>query len=231
MNWNTDTYSDFLIQLKELADSNYQIFQQKLIPNSVPILGVRTPILKKIAKAIAKGNYQDFFTYNTHQTYEEILIHGFVLGYLKLEFKDLLLFLEDWFSYNTNWATTDLVCANLKQWKHHLEEGLLSIQKYLHSNNSWTVRFGLVLLLTYYLDTDIDLLLKISKSVTCQEYYVKMANAWLLSYCYIKDPKKTYQFLSKNDLDTFTHNKTIQKIIESTQVSLTQKIEIKALKR
>lgn len=217
--------------MKELTDASYQTFQQKLIPDSVPILGVRTPILKKIAKDISKGNYQDFFTYNTHQTYEEILIHGFILGYLNLEFKDLLLYLEDWLSYNTNWATTDLVCANLKQWKHHLEEGFPNIQNYLNSDNSWTVRFGLVLLLTYYLDTDIDLLLQISKSVTRTEYYVQMANAWLLSYCYIKDPNKTYQFLSQNDLDLFTHNKAIQKIIESTQVSQAQKMEIKALKR
>jgi len=226
-------YNIFINFLYSLKDEKYKEFHFKLLKDkNINLIGIRVPILKKIAKEIAKKDYKSFIKNNTCSTYEEIMIYGLVIGYLKIPFKDVLDLLNDFISYNNNWAINDTVCANLKCFNNNLEEGYIYINKLLKSNNEWKIRFGLVLLLDFYInDKYIDDILKICNNINNDSYYVKMANAWLISICFIKYKDKTYKFLLNNNLDNFTFNKTISKICDSYRVNKMVKEELKLLRR
>jgi len=157
--------------------------------------------------------------------YEEKAILAYLIGYLKLDFNDVIRLLEDNLNYFDTWALTDGLCANLKIFKKHLDEGFIFINKLLVSNNTWHIRIGLVLLLDYYInDKYIDKVLEISLSIKNSNYYVMMANAWLVSICYIKYPDKTKVILNK--LDDATRRKAISKINDSKRVKEKNKCKI-----
>lgn len=229
--WNHTDYKEFQEFLMTKRDFKYQEFHSNLL-NGKEILGIRIPELKKIAKEIVKGNYMEFLSCNSHLSYEERTIHGLILGYLKIPFRELLKLIDEFIPYLDNWATNDVTCANLNIFKRNQEEGFKQIQKYLKSSNSWEIRFGLVLLLDFYVnDSYIDEVLKLSQTIKSEEYYVKMANAWLLSICYIKYSNKMIPFLKENQLDDWTYNKTISKICDSLRVSKEEKEQLKKFKR
>ena len=225
-------YDTFIERLYNLQDLKYKEFHSKLI-NTNSLIGVRTPELKKIAKEISKGDYEEFFKNNTHKFYEENLVHGFVLGYLKVDFNDLKKYIDDFLPYIDNWAVCDMTASNLKIFnKSDLKQICFNeIKKYIYDCNPWINRFGYVLLLDYFIQEDyIDEIYKLCENYK-DEYYVKMSIAWLLSICYIKFKEKTLNFLKQNKLDVWTHNKTIQKIIESNRVSKYEKQLLKGFKR
>ena len=230
--WSRQDYIAFLEYINDQTDVTYQKFHQGLVVDGRPILGIRTPKLKEIAKAISKGNYREFISLNRCDTYDEVIIQGFILGYLKIPFEELLCLIDEFIPLIDNWAINDCVCANLKQFKQNQERGFTAITTYLSSKNPWQIRFGLVLLLDFYInDTYIDEIFKQAEQVTNDDYYVKMANAWLISMCYIKYPKKTKKFLRRKKLDRWTYNKAIQKICESRKVSNEEKEILKTWKR
>lgn len=229
--WNKETYKSFLNSLYELQDKDYQQFQKRIIVTD-NIIGVRTPILKSLAKEIAKGDYNSFFYYNQKVQYEEKLLYGLVLGYIKIDFDSLLNLLDQFIIIIDNWAINDVTCANLKAFKKNQEQGYEYILKCLNSKHYWSIRFGLVMLIGYYInDLYIDKVLKVSNQITNEEYYVKMANAWLISICYIKYPEKTIKFLETTKIDNWTYNKAIQKIIESTRVRKEEKDFLRTMKK
>lgn len=231
INWNKD-YDKFLNYLYSFQDLKYRDFHSKLILDGTSLIGIRTPILKNIAKEISKIDYLSFFQNNTHNTYEETILHGLVIGYLKIPFKEALSLLDDFIPYINNWAINDIVCANLKFFKKNLKEGFTYIKKLLKSNQEWCIRFGLVLLLDFYINDEyIDQILKICDEINFDSYYVKMANAWCLSICYIKYPDRTYSYLLNNHLDDFTFNKTISKICDSYRVGKEDKEKLKLIRK
>lgn len=226
-----ENYDNFLEYIYSLRDLNYKQFHSKLIMSD-KLIGVRTPELKKIAFTIAKNDYVSFIKYNKKETYEEKVLYGLVLGYIKTDFNDVLAQLDIFIPFIDNWAINDIVCANLKVFKKNQEDGYQFILKCLKSNNPWCIRFGLVLLLDFYINENyIDNILGICNSLKNDEYYVKMAIAWLLSICYIKYREKTLKFLKTTKIDDWTYNKTIQKIIESKRISNEEKFNLKKLKR
>ncbi|MBR6689987.1 MAG: DNA alkylation repair protein [Bacilli bacterium] len=225
-------YDEFLKELYSLQDLKYKEFHSKLIASD-KLIGVRTPELKRIAKVIARSNYEDFFKDNKHELYEENLVHGLVLGYLKLEFDDLKPLVDEFIPYIDNWAVCDITVANLKVYKKNKTKDIVfnEIKKYISNNNPWINRFGYVLLLEYFIEEKyIEETFELCSNYK-DEYYVKMAIAWLISMCYIKFKGRTLTFLKKNKLDTWTHNKAIQKIIESYRVSDDDKKMLRSLKR
>ncbi len=229
--WNPQSYSKFVEYLYTLQDLDYKNFHGKLIQNQESLIGIRTPILKEIAKKISKNNPYTFLQVVEHNTYEETVIHGLVIGYLKISFDACVSLLKDFLPYNTNWAINDITCANLKIWKTHLDEGLAIIEQYLKNENLWIRRFGLVLLLDFYVNDDyIDTILKIIPAISGSEYYVGMANAWLISVCFVHYPEKTKVLLESNQLDFFTQKHAIQKILESNRVSLEEKENMRKLR-
>ncbi len=227
INWNKQNYQKLIKYLYDNSDKKYKQFQSGLAINNDYLIGVSVPKLKKIAKEIAKTDYQKFIYYNTHQTYEEILLHGLILGYIKIDFSILKKLFDDYITYIDNWALCDIVVTNLHIWKKNLNEGLIFIKKCLENNNQWHKRVGYVLLLNYYILPEyIDNIYLFCDENTSDDYYVKMAIAWLISYCYIKYPKQTLNYIKNNKLDNWIHNKAIQKIRESKQVSLSKKDEL-----
>ena len=225
-------YDDFLKELYSLQDLKYKDFHSKLIMSD-KLIGVRTPELKRIAKVIARSNYKEFFKENKHELYEENLVHGLVLGYLKLEFDELKPHVDEFIPYIDNWAVCDMTVANLKVYKKNKTKDIVfnEIKNYINSNNPWINRFGYVMLLEYFIEEKyIDEIFKLCESYK-DEYYVKMSIAWLISMCYIKFKGRTLTFLKKNTLDVWTHNKAIQKTIESYRVTEDDKKMLRGLKR
>lgn len=228
--WNKDNYNKFIDYLFTLQDLKYKNFHSKLILSN-NLIGIKTPILKMIAKNISKGDYKTFIKLNKHEYYEETIIHGLIIGYLK-DFKETIELLYEFIPYVNNWAINDIICANMKIFKKHQEEGFNIIKKHIKSNNPFQIRIGIVLLLDFYInDKYIDEIFKIVNNIKNDNYYVKMANAWLLSICYIKYKEKTYEFLLNNNLDKFTFNKTISKICDSKRVDIKDKEKLKKIRK
>lgn len=222
--WNQEKYQIFLEKLKQEQDLAYRDFTANLGIEKGYLIGVRTPTLKHMAKEISKTDYQTFIDYNTHQTYEERLVHGLLIGYLKIPFSEVLKLFSDFLPYIDNWAICDMTVSNMHIWKSHQKEGFPFIYKCLKSKEIWRNRVGVVLLLNYYIDEEyIDEILAICNNFQTEEYYVKMAIAWLLSICYIKEKEKTLAFLKDNQMDDWIQNKTIQKIRESNRIEKIEK--------
>lgn len=225
--WNQKEYTVFLKILKANQDLEYREFHSGLGIEKDYLIGVRTPILKKLAKEISKTDYEAFIELNTHSTYEERIIHGFLIGYLKTDIETIQRLLWDFLPYVNNWAICDLICANLKIWYKYPETGLKFVKRCLKHENEWYQRFGFVLLLNYYVtDTYIDFILQTCNNYKTNNYYVNMAIAWLISVCYMKQTEKTRKFLQENMLDPWVQNKSIQKIRESRTISSDEKREV-----
>ncbi len=215
-------------KLFELKDEKYREFNSKLLPNIDNVLGVRVPDLRKLAKELAKGdwkNYKDDFYY------EEIMLQGLVIGYAKLEPQKRLDLLIEFVPKINNWGICDIVCSNLKFIKENKELVWEFIQQYLNSDKEFEIRFGVVILLNYFIEDEyIDRVLKILDKIKNDGYYAKMAVAWALSICFVKYWDKTFEYLKSCNLDKWTYNKAIQKTCESYRIRDTQKEIIKNLK-
>lgn len=219
-----------MINLYDYQDLKYLEFHKKILNNdNICIIGVRVPTLRKIAKEMVINNNLEYL-YKNKKYYEEIMIHGLILGYLKLPFNELLEKLDEFIPLVDNWAICDTVCSNLKIFKKNLDEGFIYINKLLKSNDEFTVRFGLVLLLDYYINDEyIDEILDICVNICNDKYYILMANAWLLSICYIKYKDKTLNLLNNYLLDYTLKKKTIYKICDSNRVLKKDKIFLKSM--
>lgn len=220
------------IQIRENIDLKYLSFHGSLVPNVSTIQGVRVPVLRKIAKEISKEkDITNYLNNPTLKNYEEITIYGLVIGYLKLDIEEYQHYLKKFIPYIDNWATCDIVASNLKFIKKNKNEMYSFIKKYLNSKKEFEVRFAVVLLMDYYLEEEFIEVLKLVEKINLDYYYVKMAIAWLISICYIKHREETLEFLKNTSLDDWTYNKSIQKIIESNRVSVSEKEYFKTIKR
>lgn len=216
-NWNKSDYQKFVNYLFSFEDLEYKNFNSKLVLKN-NLIGIRVPILKKIAKELAKGNYKEFISIMNHNYHEEVLIHGLILGYIK----DPMNYFDDYIKYMNDWQSCDITISNMKYFKYN--QDINYIKKYLYH------RVGYVILLTYYIkDEYIDELYNIVDNYNSDSYYVKMAVAWLLSYLIIYDKNRAVKYLKKSKLDDFTYNKGIQKAIESKKIK--DKKWLKDLKR
>ncbi|MCI8700258.1 MAG: DNA alkylation repair protein [Clostridia bacterium] len=211
-------------ELFKLKDDKYKEFHSSLCPGVDTIIGVRVPVLRKYAKELAKINWKENFIKIQNDYYEEIMLQGMIIGIAIKDIKELKIYLEDFIPKIDNWAVCDVCCAGLKLTQKNQEEMWDFLQKYLKSNKEFEIRFGIVMLLDYYINENyIDRILKIFDNIKSDFYYVKMAVAWAISICYIKFPKETEEYLKDNNLDEFTYKKSIQKIKESYRVSKEQK--------
>lgn len=228
--WSLETYQEFLNYLNSLQDKKYQEFHSKIIVCD-NLIGVKTNELKKMAKEISQNNYKEFININNANFYETIMIEGFIYGYLKISFEELTEYLNKYLTKINNWAHVDLLVSNLKIFKKNQEEGFKYAKKLIRSKNNWIKRCGITILLNYYLhDVYIDKTLEIVSKIKTDDYYVKMAIAWLISISYIKYKEKTLIYLV-NIEDNFIYNKTISKIVDSRRISNDEKKFIKSLKR
>lgn len=222
-----------LKHLFELQDKKYKEFHSSLCPNVDNIIGVRIPELRKLAKQIAKENPKEFIENPVKkQYYEEIMLEGFVIGYMKATLEEKLHYLDNFIPEIDNWAVCDCTASTLKFIDKYKKEVWEYLQKYINSKKEFEKRFAIIILMDYYLtDEYIDKVLEIYNKIDSDQYYVQMGIAWAISVCFVKYREKTRKILDNNNLSTFTHNKSIQKIIESTRVDKETKEELKKLKK
>ena len=221
-------------QLESLAEPDFQQFMAKLIPNVKPekIIGVRTPILRKIAKQIAKEDWRFYLEEYPAESYEEIMLQGMVIGYIKEDFGEVLKQVERFLPKIDNWGICDSFCAGLKQTKKEPEKMWEFITRYIHDERTYFVRFSVVMMIFYYTDKGhIEQAFSYFDEICHEDYYVKMAVAWAISIYFIKMPEQTMVYLKNNRLDDFTYHKALQKIRESQKVDKETKEKIKEMNR
>lgn len=216
-------------QLAALADEQYKKFHSGLCPGTENILGVRVPALRKFAKELYKTRGIAVLQEIGNEFYEEILLQGMLIGFEKEFRPDLILaFLPK----IDNWAVCDIFCGGLKVTKKHKAEMLELIQNALKSDHIFTVRFGIVMLLSYYVEEEyLPLLFEAFDHARQDAYYVQMAVAWAVSVCLVKYFAETISYLEHCALDDFTFNKGLQKGIESYRLTKEQKDLLRSMKR
>lgn len=218
-------------ELISLSDEKYRDFHKNLCPGVENILGVRLPILRKISKNLSKDNYLDYLNNKDLKYYEEIMIKGLTIGYIKVDNDTRFDYIKNFIPYIDNWAVCDSFCNNLKFTNKNMNEVWNFLMTYLSSSNEFELRFVIVMILNYFLtEKFIDDVLNIFNNIHHEGYYVKMAVAWAISFAYIHFPEKTLEFLKNNNLDKFTYNKSLQKIIESNRVSKDDKNLMRSMK-
>ncbi len=219
-------------QLFEMQDLKYRDFHSKLMPtvDKEKVIGIRTPELRKFAKKISKTEYKIEFMKNLpHEYYEENNLHAFLIE----EIKDYCLCIAElnrFLPYVDNWATCDMMRPEI--FKKHLHELLGEIGKWLESADTYTVRYGIEMLMIHYLDGNFKTEYADSVAgIRSDEYYIKMMQAWYFATALSKHYEKILPYLEENRLDADTHNKTIRKAIESYRISDDKKKYLRTLKR
>lgn len=216
----------------ELADEKYKEFHSGLCPNTNNIVGVRVPVLRNYSKELVKGNFRNYLANAKDEYYEEVMLQGMVIGLAKMELEERLEYITKFVPKIDNWAVCDVSCAGFKFAKKYQSEVWKFLKPYLESNKEFEIRFGVVMLLDFYITEEyIDKVLEILNKIQYEGYYVKMAVAWAISVCYIKFPKETFKLLQENSLDDFTYNKALQKAIESYRISNEQKDFLRKMKK
>ncbi len=221
-------YQSLLEKLKSSADENYRIFHGRLLKNDkIKLLGVRIPALRKIAKEYV-GRVDELLAF-PDEYYEVTFIKLTAVSYLKYE--DFIKYIDRCVALIDNWATCD--CFSAKCIKKHRDEFIPYVLKYAKDCGEYTQRYALVTLLGFYADEQYaDLIFETVENCDREKYYyVHMASAWLIAEMLVKHYETAKSFLLKNSLDKKTHNKAIQKALESYRLSDERKIYLKGIKR
>lgn len=222
-------------ELKALQDLKYQKFHSSLLPGVQNIIGVRMPLLRKLAKEVLRGDWRSYLDSSVAEPntyYEEDIIQALLIGTSKLSLQERHDYIKEFVPKINNWAVCDLFCSTLKEAQYYQKEYWQLIVPYFNSSNAYDLRFASVMLLNHFTgDEFAEEALKLLEAIKHEDYYVKMGVAWAISIFYIKQPQFTLKLIKQNNLDDFTHNKAIQKIRESFRVSNEDKEMLNRFKR
>lgn len=218
-------------ELFKLQDKEYRDFQIKLIPsiNSNTVVGVRTPELRCYAKMLVKDNkYLSFLEELPHKYFDENQLHAFIISELK-SYNECISYINKFLPYVDNWATCDQMSP--KVFKENTQELLEQIKKWIKSKDTYTIRFGIGMLMQYYLDDNFKVeYLEWVSNIKSEEYYINMMIAWYFATALAKQCDSAISFIENKKLDTWTHNKTIQKAVDSYRITEWQKEYLRSLK-
>ena len=222
---------EILEHLFELQDTEYRDFQSKLIPtvDAKCFIGVRTPDLRKYASALAKQeDITVFLNSLPHKYFDENQLHAFIISGMK-DYDRCIEELNRFLPYVDNWATCDQMSP--KVFKKHRTELSDQISVWIESDHTYTVRFGIGMLMEHYLDDDFatEYPEKVAK-IRSEEYYINMMIAWYFATALAKQYETILPFIEERRLDAWTHNKSIQKAVESNRITAEQKAYLKTLK-
>ena len=225
--------SDAVFQrLSELSDPTYRDFHAGLIPNISPetILGVRVPALRKLARELrGSAEAQEFMAALPHEYYDENCLHGLLINDIK-DFGATVSALDAFLPYVDNWAVCDLISP--RSFKSRPPELAAHVRRWLDSSHSYTVRFGIGVLMSFYLDVGFEpAQLEAVAERCCEEYYVNMMVAWYFATALAKQPEAALPYIENRRLSRWTHNKAIQKSIESRRIPDETKAYLKTLRR
>lgn len=222
---------DIRDELFKMQDIGYRDFNSKLIPTvkKEDMIGVRTPELRKYAKKLLKEEgVEDFLHSLPHKYFDENQLHAFIISEIK-DFKFCIDELINFLPYLDNWATCDQLSPKI--FKKHRNDLLPHIYEWLKSDKTYTVRFGIGMLMEHFLDEDFKTEYpEMVAAVRSEEYYINMMTAWYFATALAKQYESILPFIEGNKLDTWTHNKSIQKAIESNCINAEQKNYLKGLK-
>lgn len=219
-------------RLFEMQDLQYRDFSSQLMPTVAPaaVIGVRTPELRKFAKAFASTpEAAEFLKILPHRYYEENNLHGFLIENME-DYDQCVAALDIFLPYVDNWATCDLMRPNV--FRRHLPELREQIKRWLASEHVYAVRFGIEMLMSFYLGEEFQPeYLDWVSAVRSGEYYVNMMIAWYFATALARQYDAALPYIQQGRLDSWTHNKAIQKAVESRRITDAQKACLRGLKR
>lgn len=222
---------DIIKELDALQDVEYRDFQSGLIPNVEKdyFIGVRTPELRKLAKVMAKReDVDEFLSELPHSTFDENQLHAFIISEIK-DFDKCIEEVELFLPYVDNWATCDQMSPKVFKKKRALL--MERIKEWIVSEKTYTVRFAIGMLMSHFLDEDFDKsYLDMVAEVRSEEYYINMMIAWYFATALAKQYDAVLPYIEGRRLDVWTHNKAIQKSVESRRITEKQKEYLKSLK-
>ncbi len=222
---------DIRAELFRLQDVKYRDFQGKLIPTVEPdaVIGVRTPELRKYAKILAKTeNISEFLDELPHRYFDENQLHAFIISEIK-DYEQCLNRVSEFLPFVDNWATCDQMSPKI--FKKHRKELPEQIKMWISSDKTYTVRFGIGMFMEHFLDEDFDPAYPdIVAGIRSDEYYINMMIAWYFATALAKQYDVILPYIKDRRLDVWTHNKAIQKAVESYRITPEQKEYLKTLK-
>ncbi len=226
-----DIVEEIREELFKLQDEKYRDFQVKLIPgkDTDTMIGVRTPDLRKYAKTLGKNDkIEDFLNDLPHKYFDEDQLHAFIISEMK-DYGKCMEETEKFLPYVDNWATCDQMSPKI--FKKHKTELLEAIKEWIKSDKTYTIRFSIGMLMQHFLDEDFDIAYpEMVAAVRSEEYYVNMMIAWYFATALAKQYETILPFIEGKKLDTWTHNKAIQKSVESYRITPEQKDYLRSLK-
>ncbi|MHB8077352.1 DNA alkylation repair protein [Desulfosporosinus fructosivorans] len=227
----SDIEKEIRHRLFELQDLKYKEFSCKLMPTVNPetVIGVRTPELRKLAREFSKTSEgSEFLKILPHGYYEENNLHGFLIETLG-DYDAAVASIDEFLPYIDNWATCDLISPKI--FKKHLPELYEKIKVWLISGRTYTVRFGIGMLMSFYLDEAFrPEMLELVAGIRSEEYYVKMMIAWYFATALAKQYETAVAYIQEQRLEKWTHNKAIQKAVESYRIGDEAKAYLRTLK-
>ena len=217
--------------LFSMADEKYRDFQSRLMP-TVPkqkIIGIRTPLLRKFAKDFSKMPESKIFLSSLpHEYYEEDNLHAFLLEKIE-DFNECADSVTKFLPFIDNWATCDSLSPKI--FKKHKAELLCYIKTWLSSEDTYSVRFGIKMLMEHFLDEDFQTeYAETVAKIESEEYYIRMMQSWYFATALAKQYEYVLPFIESRKLGTWVHNKAIQKSVESFRITPEQKEYLRTLK-
>ncbi|MBR2362119.1 MAG: DNA alkylation repair protein [Spirochaetaceae bacterium] len=226
--------TDIQKRLYAMQDKEYRSFQSRLMPTVNPdkIIGVRVPQIRELARDVKKNEPElvaTFLQELPHQYYEEDNLHVFLVNRTK-DFDACLMQVEAFLPHLDNWATCDSFRPEV--FRQHRQQVLAKARGWMESGHCYTVRFGIGCMMSYFLDEDFSPeQLELVGGISSEEYYVRMMQAWYFATALAKQYQPTLAYLGKNNLEVWTHNKAIQKAVESHRITAEQKALLRKMKR
>lgn len=237
------TFEEIKKELEQNAKSSQNPYYTKVVPNSKPCIGVRVPVLRSLAKKIAKEDYQSFLRDFPEEYLEHQALKAFVLGYTKDDIDTILEYATAFVPSIQDWMVNDAFCQTFSIARKYPEQVWEWLMQYVDAGNpidgsqsfdpsgEYPQRVVAVTLMSHYLnDNYYERVLEILPKLTHPAYYTKMSVAWAVATAYAKYPTATKVLLDEHQLDPWTHNKSIQKMIESFRVSEEDKVMLRNLK-
>lgn len=217
--------------LSEAVDPAYRAFQQKLLPGVENYLGVRLPVLQKMARQLAKGDWRTALA-APDETYEERMLRGMVIGAAPVGVEDRFGLIREFLPAIDNWGVCDSFCAALREAREYKREYIDFVKQYVASDREFEARFAAVLLLWYCAGPgELEESLALYARIRQPALYARMGVAWGYSVFAATDFDRTLAAMKQAALDDFTWNKALQKMRESRRLTPLQKQEAQRLKR
>ena len=219
-------------ELESRSDPGYREFHLKTCPGAEHVLGVRLPEQRKLAKAIIKnGSYWSFLDSIEPYYYEEVLVTGIVIASAPMGINERFDYVIWFLPFINNWAICDTFCNSFKIKDADLATYWDFLMQFKDSKEEFVLRFILVIILCHFIREEyLERVFNLLDDIKSEKYYVEMAKAWLVAEIFTKFPEQVFDYLSRDQLSTFAHNKAIQKACESRRISVEDKQHLRGMK-